>query len=500
MSESPTPRIVILGAGIGGLCMAIALRRAGIDSFTIYEKSDGVGGTWRDNSYPGAQCDVPSHFYSFSFATSPDWSRVFPEQPEILRYLESCTDRFGIRPHLRLSTPITEATYDDVTNTWTLRTDTGEVVTADIVVSGLGQLNIPSYPELPGREAFSGTTFHSARWQHNHPLRGERVAVIGNAASAVQFVPRIADDAGSLAVFQRSPNWVLPHPDAAYPERAKKLFRRFPFVRRLHRAQIYAMFEMKWLVLRPGSRSARSMQRKASDHLEQQIADAKLRAALRPDYPIGCKRMLMSNDYYPALLRDNVELVTTPIDHVTSHGITTSDGKHRSFDTIIYATGFQTTNFLAPVEVIGRNGRRLHDLWKDGAEAYLGMTVPGFPNFFVLYGPNTNLGTNSIEFMIECQVRYILRCIRDMRARGLATIEVRESATAAYGREMQRKLAKTVWSAGCSNWYRTDSGRITNNWPSPAGAYWWRTRRPVRRDYVFTPNRPSRREEPTGSS
>jgi len=476
--NDPTPRIAILGAGIGGLCMGIELSRAGIGSFTIFEKSNGVGGTWRDNTYPGATCDVPSHFYSFSFATSPEWSRIFPEQPEILRYLEDCADRFDLRPHLRLSTAIVDATFDDATLTWTLHTDSGEPIVADIVVSGLGQLNVPAYPDVPGRDDFTGTAFHSARWDHDHSLLGERVAVIGNAASAVQFVPRIAEGVAQLSVFQRSPNWIMEKPDVAYPEKAKRLFRRLPFLRRLHRAQIYLSFEAKWFVLRDGSRTARRLERKARAHLERQVPDVSLRAELTPDYPIGCKRMLMSNDYYPALLRDNVELVTAPIERITHDGITTADGTHRVFDTIIYATGFRTTEFLAPIEVTGHDGARLHETWRDGAEAYLGMTVTGFPNFFMLYGPNTNLGTNSIEFMIECQVGYILRCIEEMRARGVAAVDVRPDAMATYNREIQRRLAKTVWSAGCSNWYKTESGRITNNWPGPAAAYWWRTRRP----------------------
>jgi cation diffusion facilitator CzcD-associated flavoprotein CzcO len=473
----PPPRIAVVGAGVGGLGTGIRLKQAGIESFTIYEKSDGVGGTWHDNSYPGAACDVPSHLYSFSFAPKADWSRVFPGQSEILAYLEDCADRFGLRPHLRCGVEITEARWDDDSTTWRLTTREGEEIVADVVVSALGQLNVPSYPDIPGRDEFRGTAFHSARWDHGHDLEGERVAVIGTGASAVQFVPEIAPVVERLSVFQRSPNWIVPRPDMPYPESWKRTFARHPSVRLLHRAQIFANLELRWWAMREGSRRARQMATTAADHLRDQVADPGLRAKLTPDYPVGCKRILISSDYYPALTRDNVEVVTQAIERITADGIVTTDGREHRVDTIVYGTGFHATEFLRPIEVVGRHGVRLHDEWRTGAEAYLGVTVAGFPNLFLLYGPNTNLGHNSIIYMIEAQIGFVLRCLRELRRSGVAALDVRSDVMRSYNGELQASLHETVWESGCHNWYKTETGKVTNNWPRPASAYWWQLKR-----------------------
>lgn len=470
------PRIAILGAGFGGLCMAIRLKRAGIGSFTVYEKAAELGGTWRDNTYPGLACDVPSFLYSYSFAPFTGWSRRYPEQPEILDYLRRCAKRYGLEPHLRFGVEITSAAFDEAAGLWRLQTAAGEEVTAEIVVSGLGQLNRPRLPDLPGIEDFAGTWFHSSRWDHGHDLTGRRVAVVGNGASAVQFVPRIADRAERLTIFQRSATWVLPKTDFEYSARARALLR-VPPVTWTYRRALYWRHELMFRMIR-GGWAGRIAEKWAGGHRAGQIADAALRTALTPDYPIGCKRVVISNDFFPAVARDNVELVTTPISAITKDGVQTADGVVHEADTIIYGTGFRATEFLAQLEVVGRGGRRLADDWKDGAYAYLGLTVPGYPNFFVLYGPNTNLGHNSILLMLEWQVGYVLRCVQELQSQGLAWMDVRPEAMRAYEDRIAAGLRRTVWEAGCTSWYKTPSGKVVNNWPYSTVRYRSVLRRP----------------------
>ena len=473
----PPPRIAILGAGAGGLCMGARLKQAGIDSFTIYEKSDGVGGTWRHNTYPGCACDAPSHFYSFSFAPWSEWDRLFAAQPQILEYFEWVADQFGLRSHLRTNCAVVDARLDQDDGVWRLRTEHGDDIEADIVVSGLGQLDVPFVPDFAGRDTFVGTAFHSARWNHDHDLAGEQVAVVGSAASAVQFVGQIAKTVEHLTVFQRSPNYVNPKPDIVYSDTVKRLFRRVGLLRRAHRAQIWWFLERNWWAFKPGTKRALKMEAAFHDYLASQVADVELRAKLTPDYPIGCKRILIQNDYLSTIASDGVTLVTEPIERVTTDGITTADGTHRRFDTIIYATGFETTSFLKDLEVVGRKCESIHDVWRQGAEAYLGLAVPGFPNFFLLYGPNTNLGHNSIIFMIECQVRYIMRVIDAWRTEGQPLLDVSSSAMERYEQEIERAMRDMVWATGCSSWYKNDAGKVTNNWPRTTTGYWLRTRR-----------------------
>jgi cation diffusion facilitator CzcD-associated flavoprotein CzcO len=504
-----TPRVAILGAGLSGLCMAIRLEQTGVASFTIFEKGEGVGGTWRDNGYPGAGCDVPSHLYSFSFLPSPDWSRHYAEQPEILRYLEHCVDRFGLRDRIRFGTEIIAARFDDDALAWRLEARDGRVFTADVLVAGLGQLNRPSTPRIAGLDAFAGRVFHSARWDHSRDLAGRHVAVVGTGASAVQFVPRIAPRVGRLSVFQRSPNWILPRNDAAYSERAKRAFRRVPALQRLHRAAIYLGSEARFLGLEGRGQHVVGpiMQRLALRHLEAQILDPVLRSKLVPSYPIGCKRVLVSDDYYPALARPNVELITASIESITHDAVVTTGGTRWPVDTIVLGTGFESRDFLAPLEIVGTGGQRIADAWRDGAEAYLGMTVAGFPNLFILYGPNTNLGHNSIVFMVECQVGYILRCIAQLRTRapGRVSMEVRRDVMDAYNRDVQTRMRSTVWEAGCDSWYKTASGKVTNNWPRFTFQYLLATRTArgddfvwqVRRDERDRSGRSGRSEEPS---
>lgn len=472
------PRVAIIGAGVAGLCTAIQLRKAGIGQFTIFEKSDGVGGTWRDNSYPGCACDVPSHLYSYSFGINPEWTHKYSPQPEILRYLEQCTDKFGLRGHIKTKTAVTSARFDTTSGTWKIKTDTGEDFEAEVLVSGVGQLNRPSIPAFTGLADFAGCTFHSARWDHSVDLAGKRVAVVGNGASAVQFIPEIAKTALQLTVFQRSANWIVPRNDYAYPKWAREMFHEMPFLSRVYRSYLYWMLEKNFMAFIKDHWFGKLFDKAARDHLAAQVPDAALRAKLTPDYTIGCKRILIADDYLPVFSRPNVELVTERLSRFTANGIETEDGKAREFDVVIFATGFETTSFLAPIDIRGLNGRALADAWRGGPEAYMGVTVPGFPNFFLLYGPNTNLGHNSIIFMIEAQVRYVLQCIKEMMNRDLAYLDVKPQAMAVFAARVQAELSKRVWAAGCSSWYKTADGHITNNWSGPTIKYWQMMRRP----------------------
>lgn len=477
--------VAILGAGVSGLCMGIQLQRAGIASFAIFEKSHDVGGTWLDNSYPGSGCDVPSHLYSFSFEPNPDWSRAFSPQAEIQRYLRHCAEKYGLLPKIHFGTEIAGASFDASAGLWRIRTSTGEEITARALVSGLGQLNRPHTPDLPGLASFEGTTFHSARWNHQHDLAGEKVAVVGNGASALQFIPEIAKTAERVTVFQRSANWVIPRNDRKFSAADKDRFRRNPFLLRALRAFIWFMLEIRFFAFLRESWFSRRMTRVATEYLHAQVGDPVLRAKLTPDYPIGCKRILISDDYYQALVRPNVEVVCEPIERLTAGAVVTADGTLRAADTVIFATGFETTTFLAPLTIEGLDGAKLHDVWRDGAEAYLGVTVAGFPNLFMLYGPNTNLGHNSIIFMIECQVGYAVQCIRELLKPGTAWLDVRRDVMDRYNRDLQTALGKTAWTAGCSSWYKTASGKVVNNWSGFTIDYWRRTRHPDWRDYRF---------------
>jgi cation diffusion facilitator CzcD-associated flavoprotein CzcO len=469
-------RIAIIGSGFSGLCLAIQLKKAGIQSFTLFEKADRLGGTWRDNTYPGAACDSPSFAYCFSFEQKTDWSRKWAPQAEILEYMEHCAARYDLLPHLRFGTEIAGGRFDAGRGVWQLRTTAGESIEAEVLVSGVGQLNRPSLPGIPGLGIFAGPCFHSARWDHDVALDGRRVAVVGNAASAVQFVPQIAERARRLFVFQRSANWMLPKRDRAYSEREKRRFARHPWLAKLYRWWIWASFEMRFPVFRGSRWLSRRIRHLAEQHLRAQVQDPELAESLVPDHPVGGKRILISDDYYQTLQRSDVEVVTAGIDHLTRDAVVTKDGRTIPVDVVILATGFETTSFLAPMVIEGRDGRLLATEWKDGARAYLGIAVSGFPNLFIMYGPNTNLGHNSIVFMIECQARYIRDRIRQLDAEDLAWIDVRRDVMEAYDERLQSELSRTVWAATSHSWYKTADGRITNNWSGTTVRYWWRTR------------------------
>ncbi len=446
--------------------------RAGYD-YTIYEKSDGVGGTWRANTYPGAACDVPSHLYSYSFAPNPWWSRTYSTQPEILAYLERCTDQFGVRGHVRTNTPILEARFVDAEQQWELVAESGERFRADVLVSGLGMLNVPSVPDFPGADRFRGRAFHSSCWDHSKSLAGERVASIGTGASAIQYVPAIAPEVEHLTVFQRQPIWITPRLDRPYTAEEQRRFARVPFAARRHRWQIWWQYERADFAV--DSDLTRTQTELARAYLERKVADPELRAKLTPDYPVGCKRPLISREWFPALTRPDVRLVTEPIVEITEAGVRTADGEEHAVDTIIYGTGFKANDYLSAVDIYGAGGRRLHDDWRDGAEAYLGIAVAGYPNLFLLYGPNTN-GVTSIIFMHEAQVHYIMRALQEMTRRRHGTLEVRERVVARYNAKLRAAMRGTVWTAGCTNYFTAPNGKVVTQLPYRPGRYWLRTR------------------------
>ena len=476
----------IIGAGFGGIGMAIQLRKHGIDEFTIFEKADAVGGVWRDNTYPDAGCDVPSHLYSYSFERRSDWTRRFPKQPEILAYLRECAQIHGINEHILLSTEITSAEWLAEEAKWLLTTGLGATHRFDVVIWGLGQLNRPKWPVIDGLDTFAGTMFHSARWNHEHDLTGERIAVIGNGASAVQFVPPTAEKADTLYQFQRSPNWFLPKPDAPFTAKEIRRFRRIPGWDHLYRSRLYASFESKWVALRRGSKVSTTAHDIATAFITKRVPDPELRAKLLPDFPVGCKRILISDNYLEALCRDNVEVVDDPITRVEADAVITADGTRREVDTIIVATGFSTSDFLAPVDISGLDGRSLRDEWAAGARAYEGIAVPGFPNSFILYGPNTNLNHNSIIFMLEAQYRWVLGAL-EILEEGNRSVDVSPEAARRYDERIQTNLERTAFAADCHSWYKNDAGRIVNNWPGPTLQYWYETRRVRRSDLKIEP-------------
>jgi cation diffusion facilitator CzcD-associated flavoprotein CzcO len=474
--------VVIIGSGFGGIGMAIRLREAGVHDVVILERADGLGGTWRDNTYPGAACDVPSHLYSFSFERKTDWTRRFPPQPEILDYLWHCARKYGLVGRIRFGTEVTEARFDEDAALWRVSTTTGEL-DARVLVSACGQLNRPALPPIEGRESFAGASFHSSRWDHGTDLRGKRVAVVGTGASAIQIVPEIATEAAELRLFQRSAPYVIEKPDRPYRAWEKAVLRTVPGAYALSRARIYAMFESRALGFVKYPKLMGLMEKGFRKHLEEQVADPALRDRLVPGYRMGCKRILLSDTYYPALNRPNVRLVTDPIERVTPSGVATA-GEHHDVDVIVYATGFRSTDFLSPMKIVGRDGRELNEAWRDGAQAHLGITVSGFPNLFLLYGPYTNLGHNSIIYMLESQFRYVLGCVEALRRHGLDWIDVKPDVQDAFTREMRERMRATVWEAGCQSWYMTEDGKVVNNWPGFTFAYRNATRRPDPRHFT----------------
>lgn len=483
MTATIRPRVLVIGAGFGGLAAAYELSRDGLAEVTVLEKAHDIGGVWRENTYPGAACDVPSNLYSYSFARKTDWGRRYAEQPDILGYIHDTADRFGLRKLVRTGVEVTSAEFDESTATWRVTTSSGDVFEAEVLVPAVGQLSRPALPNIPGLETFTGPSFHSAQWRHDVDLAGKRVAVLGTGASAIQFVPRIRQTAGHVTVFQRSAPYVVPKVDRAYTEKHHAAFAKVPGFSAAMRGAIWETTELLGLALTRVAPLARVLQALASANLKRHIKDPVLRAKLTPDYPIGCKRVLFSSDWYPALACDNVSVETDAITEVTPTGVRTADGRLHEVDVIIYGTGFKATEFLAPMTITGRGGRDLHAEWAEGARAHLGMAVPGFPNMFLIYGPNTNLGSSSIILMMEQQAGYIRQLTEELARRGMGrAFEVRRDVEEAYDAAVQSRLENGVWTT-CDSWYRTESGRVTTNWPGLVHEYQHRTRVAAIEDY-----------------
>ncbi|MGC1484547.1 MAG: NAD(P)/FAD-dependent oxidoreductase [Candidatus Acidiferrum sp.] len=483
-----TVDVLIVGGGFSGLCMAIKLREAGINSFLLIEKSDDIGGTWYDNRYPGCACDIPSHLYSFSFEPEADWSRMYPGQQEIHDYLKRCVERHKLAPHIRLNTRFREASWNETEGVWDVTAGERMQISARVLVSGIGGLHVPQYPKIEGIESFAGPKFHSSTWDYSVDLGGKNIAVVGTGASAVQFVPQIAPHAGKLYLFQRTPPWIVPRIDFAIPEKWKKRFRRFPLAMRAFRQYIFWRQEFRVL----GFLGNRYVRGKATEiairHMKRKIKDPKLRERLTPKYELGCKRVLVSDDFYPTLTRPNVELVAEGIAEIREHSILTADGVERPADVLIFGTGFRATEPLIGIRIVGRGGVEIHEAWRERMSAYLGLTVSGFPNFFLLLGPNTGLGHNSVVLMIEAQVRYVMSCLKLMKRRKRRILEVRQATQKDFVAEVHRRLKGTVWqSGGCQSWYQDQrTGENTTLWPGSVVAYVRRTRSVSAADYELT--------------
>ncbi|MEE2662818.1 MAG: NAD(P)/FAD-dependent oxidoreductase [Myxococcota bacterium] len=475
MSKSHRPvRVAIIGAGPGGLSMAIRLKQSGFDDLVLLEKGDGVGGTWYHNRYPGCACDIQSHLYSFSFEIKRDWSRPYAPQPEILGYMEHLAQKYELLPHCRFGSAVRSAAWDEDRAGWTIDLESGASVEADVVVSAVGMFNEIVWPEIEGLESFAGKRIHTARWDWDHDLSGERVAVIGSAASAVQLVPEIVKQAGQVHLFQRTANWVLPKEDVPYTEEELERFRTDPDASLAERDEIFRRVDGGMTFADPAALAELEGFGLAAIEV---VEDPARRRKLTPQHPFGCKRPLVSNDYYGAFNRPNLELVTDGIERVTADAIVTVDGKTRPVDTLIIATGFSATKYLSAIEVIGRDAQPISEAWSDGARAYLGITTAGFPNLFMLYGPNTNNG--SILAMIECQVEYALQQIQRIANEDLAWLDVRPEPMERYNEEIQQAiLGVRVWQASCNGYYRTPSGRVVTQWPHSMSEFRKRTAKP----------------------
>lgn len=471
-------KVAIVGAGFGGLGMAIRLKQEGFYDFTIFERGDSVGGVWRANTYPGAACDVPSHLYSLSFAPGHRWSRRYAPQADILDYLNEVADDFGLRPRIRLGTEVTWAQFDEGAGAWDVETADGESERFDLLVTACGQLTNPAYPDIEGRDEFEGTMFHSADWDHDHDLTGERVAVIGTGASAIQFVPPVAEEAAHLDIYQRSAPWILKKMDRRYPDWEQGLMRRLPARVALPRLGLFSFFELGTYAFTGTDWLMDLFGKQATSYREKELAgDPELLAKTRPDYKIGCKRVLFSSDWYSTLRRPDVDLLTDGIERITANGIVDGTGTERPADTIIWGTGFRSHDFVAPMEVAGVGGRDLNAVWRERPEAYLGMAVHGFPNLFVLYGPNTNHGSGSVPYTLECQFNLVLDALRRLRG-GKRFVDVRPETQARWREEIAERSAPTRWMrGGCDSWYINGEGVNTNNWPGPWLEFHRRTKR-----------------------
>lgn len=489
--NNSTRSIAIIGSGFSGLCLAIQLKKIGHHNFTLYEKAAHLGGTWRENVYPGAECDIPSALYSFSFEPNPNWSRKWSEQPEILQYMEHCAEKYEILSHIKFNQTCEKLKYQEDKKNWLVTTQKNSSSIEeeyDVVVSGVGQLHKPFTPKISGAESFTGKQFHSAQWDHGVDLSNKTVNVIGNAASAVQFIPQIAPKVKQLNVFQRSANWIAEKNDRKHFAIEMWLSKTFPFLSKIYRFYIWFMADF---LLYQITNSVRNnfIRNKAKedciDYIKEHISDPELQKKLIPNYPIGAKRVLFSDDIYQALNRDNVNLITDGIQGIDVNGIKTEQQQSFPCDVLIYATGFETSVFLTPMQVIGKNQQVLNALWaKEGAEAYLGITHTGFPNFFMMYGPNTNLGHNSIILMIEAQTRYILSCLKALEDKQVQSLDVKPEVQKTYNTWIQKRMEGKIWSAVEHSWYKTKN-KVTNNWAGRTSEYRRLTKQMNPNDFNF---------------
>ena len=458
------PTVAVIGTGFGGLAAAIELKKRGHHEIVIFEKAEDVGGVWRENTYPGAACDVPSPFYSYSFEPNPRWPHRFSRQPAILDYVHGVVDKYDLRRHIRFGAEVIGAAFDESTGKWTVEVSNGEPVVVDVLVSAVGQLSRPAYPDIAGRDKFTGPAFHSATWDHDVDLRGKRVAVIGTGASAIQFIPAIQPEVGHMTVFQRSAPYIIPRPDREWHARHHKVFEKLPVTELAERLTWYGVTESLSIAWVYSPRLARAVKAWSKRHMRKQTkARPGLFEKVWPDYPVGCKRILFSDNYLPAMAEPNVDLVTEKISEITADGVTTADGAEHPADVIIWGTGFKVQEFLAPMAIKGAGGRDLHDQWREGARAYYGLTIPNFPNLLVMYGPNTNTGGGSIIYFLETQAKYLGDFV-DRLAHTGKPMTVRADVEQAYDDRIQSELSGSVWSR-CASWYRTANGRITANWP-----------------------------------
>nr|WP_102143502.1 NAD(P)/FAD-dependent oxidoreductase [Mycobacterium sp. QGD 101] len=477
----------IIGAGPGGLALGIFLKKAGFRDFTIFDREDGVGGTWRINTYPGLACDVKSHLYSYSFELKPDWSRLWSGQAEILDYFERCARRYELAPHLKLNTEIVSARWDAATTSWQLSTANGEQYSFDVVVSAVGLFTQPAMPNLVEQKPFTGTVMHTARWDHSVDLTDARVAVLGTGSTATQLVPEVAKVAKKVYSVQRSPTWILPKPDRQYTDREKWIFARVPFAKKIYRTRLWLRSESNISVIENGSDKTQEFKGIALRVLESTIPDEELRRKLTPDHPLGCKRLVFATDYLPTLTKPHVEVISSPAKYLRSRSLVTEDGTELDVDVVVCATGYAAADYLGQIDVIGEDGTSLRETWRDGAFAYLGMAVPGYPNFFMLYGPNTNVGSNSVIFMLEAQAHYIVRALKYMRRRRKSYVAVRPETMAQFIAKIDQWMTGTVWLTRCSNYFRAPNGRVVTQWPRSARAFWGMTRRFRAADYTFEP-------------
>lgn len=489
--------MAIIGAGVGGIAAAVKLRRHTSAEVTIFEQSPSVGGTWYDNRYPGCEVDIPSHAYSFSFLKY-DWPRTHATQPELLAYANLVVDRFGLRPLLRLDTKVDEVVWDDDTAHYRLRTDAGEEHEFDVVISALGLLSVPRYPDWPGLSEFAGVAFHTSRWEHDHDLTGKRVAVVGTGSTAAQVVPAIAESAGQLYVFQRQPGWIEPKHERAFTPTERFCYRHVPFLQKLHRAYLFHQGARRFRGYDVTSATQARMRAACADYISSTVADPEVAAALTPDYPWGCKRPILATTYYETFNRPNVELVPHEVVAVKPTGIIDATGAERAIDVLVLSTGFQPTRFLASLDVRGRGGRSIHDVWAERASAFLGVTVPGFPNFFMLYGPNTNGGV-SIIAQLERQAEIAVRCVRLLERRGLTAVDTSASAERRWVRWIDHEIATraSAMESGCHNYYHSESGANVTQWPGSHLRYLLMTR--LLSGLGIHPDRGSRRLEPKGA-